>query len=62
MVKLYFKNTRTGKRYEVVSMDKEARTVTLKGQHAEFVEKYDKERFERLGYILEKVTEEPANA
>lgn len=62
MVKLYFKNTRTGKRYEVVSMNKENRTVTLRGQHAEFVEKYDKERFERLGYVLEKVTEEHADA
>ncbi len=51
---LFFKNTRTGKRYEIVRLDKDAGTVTLKGQHAEFTEKYDKEKFQQMGYTLEK--------
>lgn len=59
MSDLYFRNEKTGKRYKVVSMDKAAGTITLRGDHAEFVEKYDKEKFKKLGYILEK---EAANA
>lgn len=54
MAKLYFRNEKTGKRYAIVSMDKDTNTVVLRGEHAEFTEKYDKERFKKLGYILEK--------
>ena len=57
MVKLFFKNKKTNKRYRVVKIDKDAGTVTLKGEHAEFVEPYDKARFQELGYVLEKEEE-----
>ncbi len=54
MTKLYFKNEQTGRRYEVVKFDLAENTVTLKGEHAEFVEPYDKEKFVQLGYVLER--------
>lgn len=60
MTKLYFRNTETGKKFQVVRHDKEAGTITLRGEHAEFLEKYDRERFAQLGYVLEK--EETADA
>ena len=53
MPKLYFRNVKTGKLYEVVKMDKAAGTVTLKGEIATFTEPYDKDRFKRMGYKLE---------
>lgn len=53
-MKLYLKNVKTGKKYEIVSLDKDKNVVTLKGPNAEFTEPYDKERFKRLGYTLEK--------
>jgi len=53
-MKLFFRNKTTGKRYDIVRIDKEAGEIVLKGEHAEFTEKYDKERFARLGYVLEK--------
>lgn len=54
MPKIYFQNTHTGRKYELLAMDKEKGEVTLKGEHSPFVEKYDKERFQRLGYTLVK--------
>jgi hypothetical protein len=41
----------------VVSIDKAKNVVTLKGEHAEFTQPYDKEQFKRLGYVLETVDE-----
>lgn len=38
-------------------MDKATNTVTLRGEHAEFTQPYDKELFKRLGYVLEKSDE-----
>jgi hypothetical protein len=55
MPDLYFKNTRTGKRFKIVRMLKETGEIILKGEYAEFREKYDKERFSQMGYVLEKV-------
>lgn len=52
--KLYFRNTVTGKRYQIISLDKKAGTIVLKGDHAEFTETYDKTRFAEMGYVLEK--------
>ena len=52
MTQLYFENERTGKRYDIVKFDKEAGEVRLKGQHAEFTEKFDKDKFLRMGYVL----------
>lgn len=58
MTKVFFKNEKTGKKYEVVKLDKENSQVTLRGEYAEFTEPYDKERFKKLGYVLVK-EEEP---
>lgn len=57
MTELYFKNTKTGRRYKVIRIDKEKGEITLKGEYSEFTEPYDKERFKRLGYVLEKIEE-----
>lgn len=54
MPKLYFRNEKTGKRYEVVKLDKAAGVVVLKGTIATFTEAYDKDRFKRMGYVLER--------
>lgn len=51
--KLYFRNVKTGKRFEVIKMDKEKNEVTLKGEYSTFVEPYDKQRFIDNGYVLE---------
>lgn len=53
-MKLFFRNEKTGKRYRVVRMNKDEGTVVLRGEHAEFTENYDKDRFKQMGYILEK--------
>lgn len=53
-MKLFFRNEKTGKRYRVVRMNKDEGTVVLRGDHAEFTEPYDKDRFKQMGYILEK--------
>lgn len=60
MTTMYFQNTKTGKKYRVVSVDRDAGKITLQGSHAQFTEDYDKERFQRLGYKL--IKEEPADA
>lgn len=52
MADVYFKNIRTGLKYRVVGMDKVKGEVTLASEHGQWVEAYDKERFQRLGYIL----------
>jgi glutamine amidotransferase-like uncharacterized protein len=48
----YFLHEKTGKRYDIVSFNKETGEVRLKGQHAEFTEKFDKARFQEMGYTL----------
>lgn len=58
MSKLFFRNTETGKRFQVVKLDKDTKKVTLRGEHAEFIEQYDRERFQRLGYVLEREDDE----
>lgn len=54
MTKLYFRNEKTGKRYQIVKIDKAENTVVLRGDLAEFTERYDKGVFKALGYVLEK--------
>lgn len=54
MSDLYFVNNSTGNKYRVVKFDKDAGTVTLRGKFGEFTEKFDKEKFQRMGYVLEK--------
>ena len=51
---VYFRHTKTDKRFEVVKVDRETNVVTLKGEHAEFTQPYDKALFQKLGYVLEK--------
>jgi hypothetical protein len=60
--KVFFESVHTGKRFEIVSLDPKAGTVTLIGttHKTPFVEKYTKERFEEMGYKL--VREEVAAA
>ncbi len=53
MAELYFRNIKTGKRFQVVSMDKEKNEIKLKGEYSTFTEPYDKERFKTNGYVLE---------
>jgi len=49
-----FVNQKTGRKYEVVRFDKDAGTVTLRGEAGiEFTEPYSKERFVNLGYELQ---------
>ena len=52
--KIFFRNQKTGRRYLVVRIDKDKNEIVLKGEYAEFVEPYDKERFKKLGYTLER--------
>ena len=59
-MKLFLKNTQTGKRYEIVHLDSDAGKITLRGETAEFVEDYSKERMKRLGYVLEKLEDDDA--
>lgn len=60
MADVYFENQNTGKRYKVTALDREAGTVTLVGPHnMPFTEKYSKERFEQMGYVLKKGDEGP---
>lgn len=54
MPEIVFVNEKTGKKYRVVSFDKEGGTVTLVGEHGvEFTENYSKELFQKLGYKLQ---------
>ena len=52
-MKLYFRNTVTGTKFEVVKMDKAKNEIVLKGEYAQFTEPYDKERFKKNNYVLE---------
>lgn len=55
MVLAYFlRHTQTGKKFRVVSRDKEAGTVRLKGSLQEFEEKFDPAKFKKNGYELVK--------
>lgn len=53
----FFKNKRTKKLFRVLSIDKEAGTVTLKGAFHEFVEPLTQERMKALGYELVQLEE-----
>lgn len=48
--KLFFLNTRTGKKFEVIARDTTRNTITLRGTFGDFTEEYSKERFKELGY------------
>jgi hypothetical protein len=54
MPEIYFENAKTGKRYKVIKFDQATGEMVLRGEHAEFTEKYDKDRFIEMGYALVK--------
>lgn len=54
MTEYYFRNTKTGKRFKVIKLDKTTGEIILKGEYSEFKEQFSKERFQKLGYVLEK--------
>lgn len=54
MPEIYFENEKTGKRYQIIQFDKDAGTVRLKGEHGEFTEPYDKDKFLNMGYTLKR--------
>ena len=56
---LYFKHTKTGKRFRIVSLDQRTGKIVLEGENSRFVDQYDKERFKAMGYKLEReITED----
>ncbi len=54
--KMFFVSSKSGRRYEVISFNKETGDIVLRGQNAPFPDKYDKARYQELGYTL--VTED----
>ncbi len=57
-MKLFLRSKITGKRFEIIRRDTKAGTVTLKGELAEFDEKFDPDMFKKQGYVLEKEDED----
>lgn len=55
---LYFVNAAVNKKYKVLEFDRKNQIVKLQGQNASFVEKYDKEKFKKLGYQLVDIAED----
>lgn len=58
-MKLFIRNRATGRRYQVIKLDKKTGKVILKGELAQFDLEFDPDLFERLGYEL---IEEPDDA
>ncbi len=50
--KMFFVSSKSGRKYEVVSFNKETGDIVLKGQNVPFPDKYDKDRYKELGYTL----------
>jgi hypothetical protein len=59
-VKLFLKNQKTGKEFEVLGINKDKTMIKLKGEYAVIEEDYDPEKIKRLGYVMVKreVTED----
>lgn len=53
-VDLFFRNTKTGKEFKVIWINRETGKIRLKGATREFEDDYSKERFVKLGYELVK--------
>lgn len=51
---IFLVHEETKREFRVIKFDKEAKTVTLQGEHASFVEQFDKDQFKRLGYDIVK--------
>ncbi len=55
MPELLFRNKATGKVFKIIALDKDKGVVTLQGENGpEFDEPYTKEHFTKLGYVLER--------
>ena len=54
-IKPFLINETTGRKFEVIALDKEKGEITLKGEYAQFTEPFDLERFARLGYKRTKI-------
>ena len=57
IIRYFFQNRETGGKFEIISIDPKAGTVTLRGEMASFVEQFDKaigpaKTFDRYGYEL----------
>lgn len=55
---IFLVHTETKREFRVIKFDKDAKTVTLQGEHATFEETFDKDQFKRLGYDI--VRRDPA--
>lgn len=53
--KVFLVHNETKRRFEIVSIDAEKQTITLKGEHSTFVEHYDPALLKARGYRPEKV-------
>lgn len=54
MAGFFFLNESTGRRYDVINIDKAAGKITLRGRTTgrEFTETFDPEKFAKMGYKL----------
>ncbi len=60
---LYFENTKTGKRFKVLSWDETTGEIRLKGEAHEFTETFSKKRFKEMNYKPVEIPDEtPAEA
>ena len=55
---MYFENTKSGKRFKVLSWDETTNEVRLKGEFGEFIETFDKKRFKEMNYKPVEVPDE----
>ena len=51
---MYFRSKITQARFKVLSYDRETGIMVLLGEYGKFKEEYTKEKFAKMGYILEK--------
>lgn len=49
---MYFKNIHTGKKYQVIKLDRKQNLIIMKGETQEFCVPYDLDLIERCGYEL----------
>jgi hypothetical protein len=52
--KLYLRHKTTGRRFEVLGVDRDTKTIKLKGELAVIEETYDPQYLKQLGYMMEK--------
>lgn len=58
---VYFENTKTGKRFKVLSWNEETGEVVMKGEVGDpFTETFDKKRFKQMNYKPIEVPDEDA--